>query len=203
MIPATAVVMTRKGPGWTFLPSSFAYAYPQLVHKMHHFLKLSKFRIQPYKPAESRTALSPLPPLLPLHGATPAPLTHTIQVPQRPPWARSIHWTLGSTVRLLCAKGVRSKQRCPHRGPRALHSSTRPPQLSESFRGSQACPAAWNHPGTHGVRVGTPHPSLRGLRAPHLSLRGQASVALCCPQAADSRALECRPPPAPELSTSL
>ena len=151
--------MTRKGPAWTFLPSSFAYACPQLVHKMHHFLKLSKFRIQPYKPAESRTTLSPLPPLLPLHGATPAPLTHTIQVPQRPPWARSIHWTLGSTVRLLCAKGVRSKQRCPHRGPRALHSSTKPPSSlspSEAHRpallpGTIQAPmgSGWGHPTPH------------------------------------------------------
>ena len=35
------------------------------------------------------------------------------------PWARSIHWTLGSTVWLLCAKGA--LQLIPHSAPPTAH----------------------------------------------------------------------------------
>lgn len=67
------------------------------------------------------------------------------------------------------------------------------PQLSESFRGSQACPAAWNHPGTHRVRVGAPHPLTQrpGVRCPLLPPGGR------------QQSPGVQAPPAPELFPSL
>ena len=137
----------------------------------------------------SRATLSPLPPLLPLHGATPAPFTHTIQAPQRPPWAHSIHWTLGTLSGSSVPRGSGQSRDTPIMCP-GLCIRPLDPQLSESFRGSQACPAAWNHPGTHRVGVGAPHPLTQrpGVRCPLLPPSGRQQSpgvqAPTCPWAA-------------------